>query len=91
MVKMAGISIWYTAMLMILQFLRREQLLKKYLDQVDADLKDHYWSDPTAGGALVGIHGDGWIVEHEYDEENLALSCEDGDNQVNYDVREITV
>lgn len=64
---------------------------KKYLDQVNADLKDHYWSDPTAGGALVGIHGDGWIVEHEYDEENLALSCEDGDNQVNYNVREITV
>ena len=32
---------------------------KKYLDQVDADSQDHYWSDPTAGGALVGIHGDG--------------------------------
>lgn len=64
---------------------------KKYLDQVDADLKDHYWSDPTAGGALVGIHGDDWIIDHEYDEEDLALSYEDGDNQVNYDVWEITV
>lgn len=64
---------------------------KKYLDQIDADSQDHYWSDPTAGGALVGIHGDDWIIDHEYDEEDLALSYEDGDNQVNYDVWEITV
>lgn len=63
---------------------------KKYLDQIDADLKDYYWSDP-ANSVLVGINGDGWIIDHEYDEEDLALSCEDGDNQVNYDVREITV
>ena len=52
---------------------------KKYLDQIDADLTDHYWSDPT-NSVLAGIHGDGWIVEHECDEEDLAMSCEDGDN-----------
>ena len=63
---------------------------KKYLDQIDADSQDHYWSD-LANSVLVGINGDGWIIDHEYDEEDLALSCEDGDNQVNYDVREITV
>ena len=63
---------------------------KKYFNKIDADLKDYYWSDP-ANSVLVGINGDGWIIDREYDEEDLALSYEDGDNQVNYDVREITV